>query len=453
MNLIGKKIAIVDWSDYPFGGITTFLSDFKEKSKTLGVETDLYIFKKGKSKKNFEEKAYEQTKVNYYQFAKIEIEELFEKFEAYDFVCFAQTPPYALFDKEERMMILEKFKNLKPISGIQMHNIEVEGNFNYNTNLLEYYGITDVIISKEDDRLPATNIAKKLNKTYIPLTLYSDLDKYIDENIEQEEKILYRGRFENYKRPHYLGRLSYYLKDRNPNLKYKMMGIESSIGALNIIHKEPWAKTYRFPDKTGGWVEVEDKFVKEDGIKEMQKCLFGFAPKTKVSSSFLEYAQLEVLQCGGILILHKYEGENSYLPDGRRWIDVPYFAIWLDEDNLQNTADKIEEVLKSKELQKLYKETPKKLLQPLMDESMLEEHLKEIFKATRKHYSVRDILDKFGWEEHEKDMFIEANEKYLIAPYVRFLEEKYIYIFTKNARKPQSLYMVLEGLIKKEPLL
>ena len=185
----------------------------------------------------------------------------------------------------------------------------------------------------------------------------------------------------------------------------------------------------------------------------MQKCLFGFAPKTKVSSSFLEYSQLEVLQCGGILILHKYEGENSYLPDGRRWIDVPYFAIWLDEENLQSTADKIEEVLKDKELQELYKKTPKELLQPLMDENKLKEDLELIFKATKKQYSVRDILDKFGWNEIEKDKFIEANDKYLIAPYVRFLEEKYIYIFTKNARKPQSLYMVLEGKIKKEPLL
>src|SRR5699024_3133176 len=346
---MSKKIAFIDWSNFPFGGVTTYISNFKELAEKEGHILDIFSFSKGRLKKRFEPTENKQNGTVFLEFTKKDIEDLFNKLNDYDFVCFVQAPGQSNFKRKERDQILEKYKSLDVLKGFQAHIFD-KPTSPFTSQLIDYCVSADVLFTRDDDdNLTSTVAAKKLGKTIIPITLYSDLDKYIDDSIEKQTKILFRGRMEFNKRPHRLGDLSYHLK-HIPGLKFHLMGIDNGLGALSVIHTKEWSRTFRFPEREGGWVDVTPSFPFEEGIKEMQKSLFGYAPRNKLSGSYLEYSQIEVLQCGGIPILHKYEGENSYLEDGTRWIDIPYFAIWLDEKDYEGTAKQIIKVLYDEEL-------------------------------------------------------------------------------------------------------
>lgn len=215
------------------------------------------------------------------------------------------------------------------------------------------------------------------------------------------------------------------MKDET-DLEFELMGIDATIGAFTTIHSKEWANTYRFPERTGGWVKVSEPYSHADGIAEMQRSMFGYSPRTKLSGSYLEYSQIEVLQCGRILILHKREGENSYLPDETRWIDIPYFAIWLDEKDYESTAKEIIRVLNDEELQRLYRETPKILLAPTMDKALFKKHLSMIFNAPVTTHDVQDILKAYNWNEKKIEKFHELNSKFMVSPFVQYLREKEI---------------------------
>ena len=445
------KIAFVDWSNYEYGGDITYISDFKNLSERNGTPLDIFFYKRSRKSIGFEIIPNKQTNSDFIHFSKSDIDELFERLKSYDFVCFVQTPHQSEYKKEQRQEILERFKSLKAIKGLQAH-IWPEPPFAFVTNLFDYIAASDVLITREDDpEVPTTVIGKKLGKTIIPLTLYSDLDKFVDHSIDKKMKLLYRGRFDSHKRPFFLGNLSYHLKELIPEMEYELMGIDATIGAFARIHSKEWADTYRFPERDGGWVKVSKPFAHSDGIKEMQRSMFGYSPRTKLSGSYLEYAQIEVLQTGGILVLSKKEGENSYLPDGTRWIDIPHFAIWLDEEDLEQTAKDIVKVANDPELQQLYRSVPKDILASTMDEAIFKKHLDEILNAPKTDDEVADILRAYHWERSEIEKFNEINSKYVICPFVKYLKERNIYLYGIGGRKPILLKEFEDGTTHREP--
>ncbi|MNY33307.1 hypothetical protein D3C86_1675810 [compost metagenome] len=71
----------------------------------------------------------------------------------------------------------------------------------------------------------------------------------------------------------------------------------------------------------------------------------------------MEYTQIETIAVGTIPVFDKHWGENNRTRDGRRYIDIPFSAIYSDENDLQGTTDKLIEVANNPELQQKYRDT------------------------------------------------------------------------------------------------
>jgi glycosyltransferase involved in cell wall biosynthesis len=428
-----NKIAFVDWSNYPYGGDTTYISNFLSLAKEKGTEMDVYFFERSHHPRNFEKKKNLQSGAEFLHFAKRDMEELFKRLDTYDSVCFVQTPHEKVFTRQNRERILEWFRTAKPTVGLQAH-IFAKVPLAASCMLLEYAAAADYLITREDDpNLITTTMAKKMNKTLIPLTLYSDLTQSTK---QKEKKMLYRGRYDRHKLPEHLPELAKLLLPSNPGMTFKMMGIDESFSAYNMIHIQDWAKTYRFPDREGGFVEVSPPFSHKEGVSEMEESLFAFCPRTKLSGSYLEYSQIEAIQAGSILILSKEEGTNSYLPDGTRWVDIPHFAVWLDPKDYEGTVSEILNILNSPSLQEKYRQTPKNVMEPILSEDKFEKHLQMIFETKKHRHSVESFLAEMEWPSSEIKLYTVLSSKYMICPIQSVIESHKVHLYQSRRRVP-----------------
>ena len=146
-------------------------------------------------------------------------------------------------------------------------------------------------------------------------------------------------------------------------------------------------------------------------------------------TKFLEFSQVEGVICGCIPIFHKNTKEFSY--NDVKFGDIPYFAIWFDEENPDECIDEIIRVSNDKELQKKYKGTALKVIEKMFSMDNFTQALETVMKTPKNRCSVEDILKAYNWNEEEIELYNEANEtEYFIKQDLLNLEKKKVMIIT-----------------------
>jgi glycosyltransferase involved in cell wall biosynthesis len=270
---------------------------------------------------------------------------------------------------------------------------------------------------------------------------------------DKEKKLLYIGRWTTMKDPRRVLELGPMISAKDPEFKTELIGIERSIGAKCDIFDHPHTLDCTGKEPKIGpksCVPVYGTYVREEGMQTLAKSLFGcsFYRMPKAPENYgnrMEYTQIEVIAAGSIPVFDKHWGENNRTLDGRRYIDIPYSAIYSDKENLDDTVDQLIKVANDRELQEKIRETSYKIV---VDEFSCDNVLPEMFSY---------ILEK-GKDENkfknDRDLI-----KHLVNPKI---QDEYLALYdeyTAKGRIPvmgikeltENIFSVLDG--KKEEVI
>jgi glycosyltransferase involved in cell wall biosynthesis len=230
---------------------------------------------------------------------------------------------------------------------------------------------------------------------------------------DKEKKLLYIGRWTTMKCPSRV-------LDLGPDLlkngiKAELIGIERSIGAKFDIFEHPntldcTGKVPK-PISENACVPVYSTYIREEGMKTLADSLFGcsFYRMAKDPSAYgdrMEYTQIEIIGVGSIPVFDIDWGKNNVTRSGKRYIDIPYSAVYSDPDNLQDTVDQLVKIANDPELQKKYQETSYNVVKEEFDANIV---LPEMFN----HILAAGIdKNKFS-DDNQLMLALTENEEYV----------------------------------------
>jgi len=193
----------------------------------------------------------------------------------------------------------------------------------------------------------------------------------------------------------------------DPTWECKILGIEKSSAAFFGFLK-PMADDITYCNEKGkdtgtGPVKIYGPYIRNVGMDAVASVTFSPAfwslPKTPQNyGDRMEYTQLEIIGVGTIPILDKHFGENNHLPDGRRFIDIPYSAIYVGEqDNYNDVVDFLMKLSDDKEEMYKYLESSYNMIQAFNADTVIPAAI-ETIKIVGKNsnlLSVYEICKKF----------------------------------------------------------
>lgn len=241
--------------------------------------------------------------------------------------------------------------------------------------------------------------------------------------LNRENKVVYLGRPVSIKEPQRLLAMAPYLEKRG--IASEMHGIDSSMAALNYVLTRPNAiDNVRKNGQKEGITNVYGPYERKDGLEILKRSLFGcsfFNYRKKDSDYYgdrMEYTMQEIIACGCIPVFDRHWAENCRTIDGRKYSEIPYFAILSDPDNLEETAEEMKKVAENPKLQEKYRETGYKILKENNDINVLMERLLKVIEET--------TIDVYNFDS-EKDLveYVTGNSK-LAQQFENYMNEGYL---------------------------
>lgn len=200
------------------------------------------------------------------------------------------------------------------------------------------------------------------------------------------------------------------LLEIDPTWETKILGIEKSSAAFFGFLK-PMAEDITYYNDKGvssgtGPVKIYGPYVRNEGMDAVASVTFSPAfwslPKTPQNyGDRMEYTQLEIIGVGTIPILDKHFGENNHLPDGRRFIDVPYSAIYVGEqENYDDIVNFLIDLSNNMEEMNKYLNSSYNMIQVFNADSVIPAAIETIKKVGKNNnrLSAYEICKKFGNE-------------------------------------------------------
>ncbi len=164
------------------------------------------------------------------------------------------------------------------------------------------------------------------------------------------------------------------VQELEPTWDCQIHGIERSMGAkFDVLDYE---KTIYINDngkidnEEDGTVRVCGPVNRNEGVDIVSSHMFATAfwsmPKDPQNyCDRMEYSQIEIIGAGTIPIFDKHWGEHNHTKDGRRYIDIPYSAIYIggrSEKEIDDTVNQLIEISNNPELAQQYIDTSHKLV-------------------------------------------------------------------------------------------
>lgn len=376
------KIALLYGQSIEGCGVTRNGSEMQQWSKKAGVQLDVF---------SYDERMYNRRdshELDFFSFTRENIDKTVEQLNGYDIVLFNSYPS----NKFEKQAVIDFYeKVVKGVSAIKvgfMHELN-KTNIDKIPYVVGIMNEMDMIYNFSEETWFANTISellpsKKVGERTKKFTMwfnFEELDKFREQNQlkDKEKKLLYLGRWTTAKAPRRVLDIAPLLKSFDPDFKVELKGIERSIGAKFDIFDHPNTLdcTGRTPDEnSNGFVPVYGPYNRNEGIDYLAKSLFGcsFFRLPKAPQDYgdrMEYTQIEICAVGSVPVFDKHWGENNRTKDGIRYIDIPYSAIYSDENDLESTADTILEVANNTELQEKYREASYKIVKQEYDANIV----------------------------------------------------------------------------------
>lgn len=424
------KIAIYKFGRENNGGHTTVCVDFKKFCDLNGIDTHFYSYSPGKKKRQ----TYFNKEANFSfdEFCEFDADDVLKELNTFDLIVLLE-PPTKAGSKHDCNLFMDIYRKATPKKWYQYHDIQMKTT-SRNRALLEAIAYSDVV-SAHDENSEVGKMTKAAGKTFIPVKLFRNFDdmKELYDNEDRVKEVMYIGRFEIYKGPLLMLTIAEKLKANG--ILPTMIGVDRSPASYHNLLSHELVEN--------GTLIVGGRYSFDYGFERLKKAMFTFTPMRPFDkndyANRMEYCQLEGISAGCIPIFHKDQGEMCKFPDGTRWIDIPFFAIWFDPENPDKTADEIIKVANDEKLQKLYKGTALRYMKQQLDCSLFEPYLASIMYSPNARCSVEDVLKSFDWTDEEIEKYNEANENYFIKHNLELLTTKKIRVIT-GRRTATTLY-------------
>lgn len=451
-NLKNKKLALVFGQSIEGCGVTRTGAEMQIWAKKQGLELKIY---------SYDERMYNRREahvLDFTSFTQENIEETVKELNEFDVVIF-NSYPSAKFENKSIINFYENF--IKKISTIKvgfMHELN-KTNIDKVPLLVGIMNQMDLIYNFSEETwfsktissiLPSKEIGKRVKKFTMWFNFEELKEKYRDKFSleEKENKIMYIGRWTTMKDPRRLLDMAPIIKEKDPEMKIELKGIERSIGAKCDIFDHPNCLDCtgkNVPQNSSGFVPVYGPYVREEGMESLAKCLFGTnlyrMPKSPGDyGDRMEYTQIETIAVGTIPVFDKHWGENNKTRDGRRYIDIPYSAIYSDKENIEDTVNKLISVSKNIEEQKKYRETSFEITKLEFDANIvlpeMFNHIFEIGKDTNKFLSDDELILHITQNpEYVMEFNNQKNNKELVSMGIRELTENILCVLDGKKEK------------------
>ena len=394
------KIAILKYGREKMGGHSAFLAELQHYCDENNHEVHCYSYSIGaKKRKQFKFEMAENFMFD--EFCSEDFCQIAAELEMYDLLIMLE-PATKAGTKEEGQMYTKMYTQVKnPKKWLLSYNIKL-GFIKRVRDIIETVAVSDVV-STHSDKAEWCVIGRKSGKSWFRTPLFKRVEEYTHyfNNEDRNNEILFAGRYENYKGSHFMPLISKTLSENG--IKCSMIGIDRSPASYHGLLVTD--------EVTSGRIDVQGPYKMTEGYERMSKALFSFAPMKLTKdecSGILEYSQVEGIACGCIPVLHKNSQEFEY--NGVKFKDIPYFAIWFDEENPEECAKEIVKVSKDKGLQEAYKGVALHILKDMYHKDNIKRTIEEVINAPKNRCTKEDVLKAFDWNQEEIDLYNEADK-------------------------------------------
>lgn len=366
-ELFGKKIAMIFGQSIEGCGVTRTGTEMQIWCNKNGIDFTVFSYDERKYNRR------DAHSLDFISFMKEDIPSIVEQLNNYDIVIF-NSYPSAKFENESIIAFYEGLiKKVKSIKVGFMHELN-KTNIDKVPFLVGIMNEMDLIYNFSEETwfaktisemLPSKEVGKRVKK----FTMWFNFDE-LEQNFknkislsDKEKKLLYIGRWTTMKDPRRVLDLAPILRDKDPNFKCELIGIERSIGAKFDIFDHPHHLDLTGKEPKGtGFVPVYGPYVRNEGMMKLAKSLFGasFYRMPKAPQDYgdrMEYTQIETIAVGTIPVFDIHWGENNKTKDGIPYADIEFSAVYSNKENLEETANTLIEISNNINLQKKYRDT------------------------------------------------------------------------------------------------
>jgi len=417
----GLKIATIYGQGLEGCGVTRTTAELELWAKKTGAITHTYAY----TRKYTRTGAHEIDGLFYFGPAKKKethiksVKETAEKInEEYDIVMFMNYPNAKSDPEYYRGFYFDFFEVIqKPQKAVYVHEIR-GAQYNRLAYLVPMIVNADIVfhfettttLAKQIDELGLQKVGDRLKK-YTLWMNFDDADqwrnKYLNQKIPGVASVTRWSSSKNVRRTI---DIMDEVQQRRPDWDCQIHGIERSMGAkIDVLDYE---KTiYVNPNgnkdnEENGCVLVSGPVDRNVGVDIVASHMFSTAfwsmPKDPENyGNRMEYTQIEIIGAGTIPILDRHWGENNWTRDGKRYIDIPYSAVYIgsrDEEEIKETVDELIKIVETPGLMQKYLDTSHDLVvQEFGADTIIPEAIDTIMSVGKNNnqMSVFDICRKF----------------------------------------------------------
>lgn len=456
-NLKNKKIAMVFGQSIEGCGVSRVGTEIQLWADKNNVDFTVY---------SYDERTYTRRdahELKFTSFLKDDIPSIVEQLNKFDIVMFNSYPSAKFENDTIKSFYQDLVKKIDTIKVGFMHELN-KTNIDKVPYLLLLMNEMDIIYNFSEQTWFSKTISKALPskvlgervKKFTMMFNFDELDQYRSKFSldDKEKKLSYLGRWTTGKKPRRVLDLAPLLKAKDESFRCELKGIERSIGAKSDIFDHPNTLDMTgksAPEGSTGFVPVYGPYNRKEGMEYMSKSLFGcsFYRLPKDPDGYgdrMEYTQIEIIGVGSIPVFDKHWGEHNKTKDGRRYVDIPYSAIYSDENNLDETVDKIIEVANNKELQEKIRETSYQIVKQEFDVNVvMPEMIQEILnigKDENKFKTEKDLFMSLTENEEfveEATNIMENTNEILVTGLRELFSDKMIYLCIIDGKKEKEL--------------
>jgi len=406
----GLKIALIYGKNLDGCGVTRGGHELAIWAKKVGAIVDLYAYDKKATR------SAGHTDVESIFYKENEVSSIAKRInENYDIAMFMSYATNKHPESYGRDFYYKMFLGItRPIKAFYVHDINAMqvDRTQYlvpmvvNTDVLFHFD-TDTWFSKTVDKLGFQKIGDRLHKYTLWLN-FDDLNSY-RQKYTLESKLRGMTSVTRWSSLKNVGRsidIMRNLKEIDPDQDCQVYGIERSIGAkFDIIDRPDITYVNNGSGKRDkdGPVEVYGPVARAEGLEKVASHLFAssFFSLPKAHQNYgnrMEYSQIEIAGSGTIPVFDKDWAENNHVRDGRRYIDIPYSAIYTDGTNTREVAEQLIALSNNSEELKKYRDVSYQTVIDEFDADRVIPEAIDLILRTGKNpvtLSVREICEKF----------------------------------------------------------
>lgn len=452
-NLKNKKFALVFGQSIEGCGVTRTGSEMQYWCDKNGVSLTVY---------SYDERTYNRRdahSLHFESFTRDNIKETVKALNDYDAVIFNSYPSNK-FEKESIMAFYNEFvKKITTIKVGFMHELN-KTNIDKIPYLLGIMNEMDLIYNFGENTwfsqtiskiLPSKKVGERVKKFTMWFN-FDELEKYREKPLsEKEKKLLYIGRWTTMKCPRRVLDLGPGLKEKG--ISAELVGIERSIGAKFDIFEHPncidrTGKEEKYISKDA-CVPVYGTYIRNEGMEKLSNALFGcsFYRMPKDPDGYgdrMEYTMIEIIATGAIPVFDEHWAQNNFTKSGKCYYDIPFSAVYSNENDLQGTIDTLHAIANNEELQKKYFETSYSIVKEEFDANVV---LPEMFNQI---LNVGKDEEKFKNDKQLiKSLISENNVKEFMELYEEYSENE-IPVLGVREMYENNIFCILDGKKEKE---